>query len=284
MITDYKIGADPEVFVKSGDVFLSAHDLIPGTKLNPFPVNDGAIQVDGVAAEFNVNPATNPDEFIKNVQSVLSQLTARITEKNPDYRLVFEPTAYFTKGYFDALPPEPKLLGCTPDYNAYTRKENEPPATDEPFRTGSGHFHIGWYDWVPTDDQHFEECVEVVRQLDAVLYPVSLLWDNDDKRRTLYGKMGAFRMKSFGVEYRPCSNRWLSSPIIMRWCFQAIQQAMVLVKEKNVRIYEDEIAGEMVNKILSGGKPSFEELQAYAFYLNKKFDIPLFVWALGGHE
>jgi hypothetical protein len=65
------IGADPELFVftRSGKP-VSAHDLIPGTKYEPHEVGNGAVQVDGVAAEFNIDPAANEDEFFFNIAFV----------------------------------------------------------------------------------------------------------------------------------------------------------------------------------------------------------------------
>ena len=49
-------GADPELFVrhKVTRQLTSAHTLIPGTKASPFSVPKGGIQVDGVAAKFNI--------------------------------------------------------------------------------------------------------------------------------------------------------------------------------------------------------------------------------------
>src|SRR5690606_4686411 len=82
----------------------------------------------------------------------------------------------------------------------------------EPFRTGAGHIHIGWTDDANIHDpEHFEKCRDVVRQLDCILYPLSMSWDSDQKRRDLYGKMGSFRPKFYGVEYRPLSNAILGS-------------------------------------------------------------------------
>ena len=64
------VGCDPEVFVKKNNQFVSAHGLIRGDKKNPFPVKDGAVQVDGMALEFNINPAHSENEFVFSVQSV----------------------------------------------------------------------------------------------------------------------------------------------------------------------------------------------------------------------
>lgn len=208
------IGADPEVFVKQGGVFVSGHTLIPGTKRDPFMVPKGAVQVDGVALEFNIFPAESEDEFVGNVTTVMSILGMMIPD---DHEIVISPTAHFDPGYFNDLPQEPKLLGCEPDYDAYTGKINPKPQTDRPMRTGAGHIHIGWTAGRQADDPgHFETCREVVRALDSTLFPMSMEWDSDEERRELYGKMGSFRPKHFGVEYRPLSNAWLRDEALMR--------------------------------------------------------------------
>ncbi len=209
---NFTIGADPELFVqhRSSKKFVSAHNLIPGTKKRPFPVEDGAIQVDGVAAEFNIVPVTDAQGFKKNLRNVMRQLQDKVWEQNEMYDLTATPTAYFEKEYFDKLPRQAKLLGCQPDYNAYLGQANPPPATKEPFRTGSGHIHIGWTRGAdPRDPDHLETCAKVVKQLDKAVYYPSLTWDSDTKRRELYGKMGAFRPCMYGVEYRPLSNAYL---------------------------------------------------------------------------
>lgn len=216
------IGTDPEVFVRDvNGKYFSGHDLIPGTKQDPYPVKNGAIQVDGVALEFNTRPAKTKEEFTQYIDDVISQLDAEYKTKRPDLTIAITPTAMFDREYFDSLPDEPKELGCTPDYNAYTGGQNEPPSTDEPFRTGSGHIHIGgWCEYEnPHDDTHFDRCRRLVRQLDAILYPASLLWDSDDRRRSLYGKIGAFRPKFYGVEYRPLSNAYLAKKSIQELVF-----------------------------------------------------------------
>ena len=61
------IGCDPEFFVKENNKFVNAHGLIEGTKDFPQLVNKGAVQVDGMALEFNINPAKNSKEFVSNI-------------------------------------------------------------------------------------------------------------------------------------------------------------------------------------------------------------------------
>lgn len=236
---DILIGTDPELFVKNDkDEFVSAHDLIPGTKDNPYLVGGGAVQVDGVAAEFNTNPASSEDEFLENINRVRTRLNEMVQEVNPSYHLVAEPTATFTKEYFGMLPPEAVMLGCTPDYDAYTGKQNIPPETTEPFRTGAGHIHVGWTMGVdPLEEDHFKICCELVKQLDAVLYPLSHTWDSDTKRRTLYGKRGSFRPKFYGVEWRPLSNAYLREERTIRLVYRAVFEATRLYFD-GVKLYE----------------------------------------------
>lgn len=224
----YLLGSDPETFLTDKDgVFYSAHDIIPGTKYEPFFVTAGAIQVDGVAAEFNTFPARHEDEWFTNHMVVLGELQRFVDIKRPDLTVTPLPTATFSAEYFASLPMPVKELGCTPDFNAYTEAQNDPPSTDEPFRTGGGHVHIGWGNHFDvTDDAHFRECCKIVKQLDATLYEASLIWDNDQKRRTLYGKAGAFRPKSYGVEYRPLSNRWLRDETTIRAVYRITMEAL----------------------------------------------------------
>ena len=61
---DFLFGADPELFVKRDGEFKSGHGLIEGGKENPYPVERGAVQVDGMALEFNIDPAADEDNFV----------------------------------------------------------------------------------------------------------------------------------------------------------------------------------------------------------------------------
>jgi hypothetical protein len=221
------VGADPELFMRSPNSgeFISAHDRIPGTKWEPYKVPFGAVQVDGTALEFNIDPAKTVDEFIHNINSVRKTLTDMV----PGYNVVAEPVAQFEPGYFKFnVPPYAKELGCNPDYNGWTRDTNpHPNAGSGSFRTASGHLHIGFTEGQDVEDKdHFLLCCQFARQLDYYLGMPSLLWDSDGTRRELYGKAGAFRPKSYGLEYRVLSNRWLDSDRLMRWVYNTVQIAM----------------------------------------------------------
>jgi hypothetical protein len=220
------LGADPEVFVTRDGKFHSGFGLIPGTKLEPHKVADGAVQVDGMALEFNIDPCRTEDEFVSRINSVLNALRARV----PDYGLSLKSVAMFEKSHFDAQPDEAKELGCEPDFNAWLGgKPNPRPDNKTTMRTAGGHVHIGW---VPpgedgrTDPNHTEMCQQLVRQLDFYLGLPALLFDPEVKRREMYGKAGAYRVKPYGVEYRSLSNRWISNDGLIRWVNRATRKAV----------------------------------------------------------
>lgn len=249
----YLLGADPEVFVKKSNQLLSAFGLIPGTKENPYPVERGAVQVDGMALEFNINPAASCEEFSLNIKTVMAQLKAMV----PDYELAIQPVAEFGHDYLATQPEEARELGCDPDYNAYTGLENERPDGDRPFRTAAGHVHIGWTDGANKQDPaHVNACAMVVRQLDYYLGVPSLLLDPDDKRRELYGKPGAYRPKPYGVEYRVLSNFWLKSDECIEWVYKQTMLAMAALDAgniaPNVREIIDSSDKETARRIVAG--------------------------------
>lgn len=222
----FLVGCDPELFLKDPrtNSYVSAHDVIPGSKIEPFKVTSGAIQVDGAAAEFNTDPASSAKQFVTNISQVMTELKAR----TGDFELVLDPTVTFEPSYFNSLPDVVKELGCNPDFNAYTKNVNPAPdGASITMRTASGHVHVGWCDNVnPMDPMHFDDCVEVIKQLDFFLGLPSLAWDPDGKRRGLYGKAGAFRPKPYGVEYRTMSNVWLRSNHVQSWIFDAVQHSL----------------------------------------------------------
>lgn len=218
------VGADPEVFMRGKDgKFVSAHGAVQGDKANPFKVDKGAVQVDGLALEFNIDPAASEDEFVTNIQAVMQTLAGMV----PDYELVPDPVAHFGFQYLKEQPPEALELGCEADFNAWEGGAVNPrPNGDVDFRTGAGHVHIGWTkDQDVNDPEHIEACIMLVKQLDVYLGVPSLMWDTNNERRKLYGKAGAFRVKPYGVEYRVLSNAWLRSEKLMRWVYKATIKA-----------------------------------------------------------
>jgi hypothetical protein len=193
---------------------------VPGTKEKPFNVPYGAVQVDGTAVEFNINPAVTSHEFIRNIQSVMKTLREMTAETTPGYVFSDFPVAVFDETYFETIPDFAKELGCNPDFDAWMQQPNVPPDCSQPMRTAAGHIHIGWTEnHEVTDVAHVMDCMAVARQLDYYVGMPSLIWDHDNRRRTMYGRAGACRIKPYGVEYRVPSNAWLRSEKLMKFVF-----------------------------------------------------------------
>lgn len=244
----FLIGCDPEAFVrrKSDNMLVTAAGLIPGNKDEPFKVDGGAIQVDGMAVEFNTDPVGvsldgrgngSFETFDKNFVKVVAALSKAV---GSEHSLVFDASVVFDKDYYDKnVPEDAKRLGCDPDFNAYTGKMNTPPSSDSPARGAAGHIHIGWGKDIPIDHpDHLEICREFVKCLDFWVGVGLTVIENDTLRRTMYGASGAFRPKSYGVEYRVPSNAWCRSKANRRWMWQLVSSALYDMKRGKSAYYQ----------------------------------------------
>lgn len=234
----FKIGCDPELFLIDTETgkFVSAHGMIPGTKHEPHAVEYGAVQVDGMALEFNIDPVDNIKDWRRNINSVLGQLRGMVDKR---YEFAFVPVANFGKEYIESQPDEAKMLGCDPDFNAWKDGEaNVKPDGSMGIRTASGHIHIGWTEGQDiSHPEHISACHMLVKQLDYFLGLPSVLWDKDRTRRTMYGDFGCYRPKHYGVEYRTMSNAWLADKDLRTYVFNNAMAAALRLMDKR-RLYE----------------------------------------------
>jgi hypothetical protein len=212
MTINLTLGCDPEVFVRDRETKMpvSAYGLVPGTKAEPHAVNDGAVQVDGMALEFNTAPAATAAEFSYNITSVLAQMEAMLPSS---LEFDIRGSVVFDEVTLAIMPDEAKELGCDPDFNAYTMEANPRPEPPIPgLRTAAGHIHFGLGTFPNfREEAHFEQMAKLVRMLDRYLGCASVIMDPDPTRRVLYGAAGAFRVKPYGCEYRVPSNAWIKS-------------------------------------------------------------------------
>jgi len=275
--TKYLVGCDPEVFLYSttgAQGFVSAHDIVKGTKEEPFPVPGGSIQKDGTSAEFNIIPASSAEEFTTHIKQALTSLQNEVQKVNRGLSIKVVPVAVFEKEYFKNLPESAKAFGCQADFNAHTSKMTTFKGTKEPFRTGAGHLHMGWTEAENIlDDSHIYDCEAVTKQLDASLYLMSLLWDDDDKRRSLYGLMGAYRPKTYGVEYRSLSNVFVKDPDLHRYVFEASVRAATLLDE-GTELFDETWGKYLIRTIREGLTLSKETLLNYHNHLVEQYKFP----------
>lgn len=281
-----KIGADPELFLYNARTksYVSSHDIIKGDKKKPFlfyinktsTIPVGATQVDGVTAEFNIAPESEADLFQDNIICLCKELLRQAKEKNEHLTLSAIPTAKFEKDYFEKLPKETKLMGCMPDNNVYTGKENPAPIIKRPMRFGGGHIHLGWTDCEDVEDEaHMFDCQEVVKQLDHSLFLYSFIWDKNQARRTTYGKVGSFRYKPYGVEYRSLSNVWVCDPDLHRFVFDCASYAYNLL-EDDMKLEDDKKLSQIVSAINKKPSKTLDKktIKKIVDYLEEEYEFP----------
>lgn len=264
----FLFGCDPEVFIKDDKgVVVPACGLIPGTKEEPFKVDGGTVQVDGVAAEIGIDPASNFEDFNSRVVLVMAQLKNMLPK---GYGLVIEPVAKFDPEVFDNLDPVHTQLGCVPDLNAWTEEPNTPPdPMSFPYmRTGAGHLHIGFTSGESEDSkQHRINCRDLVRQLDWYLgsWAATKEGEQGAQRRLMYGQAGSYRIKPYGVEYRVLSNFWLTSKQNRLLVWNRMMQALSEMR----RVYMPDRVAPEHNKMLADSlnsgiiEPSFLKQFSY---------------------
>lgn len=229
-----KLGCDPEAFLMDAQGYLkSSVGLIGGSKMYPLPLplGDGyAVQEDNVALEFNIPPASNRSEFVDSISKTLAFLT-KVVDENYGLRINQQSAASFSAFELDS--PGAQLFGCDPDYNAWTDKVNpRPNAADKSLRSCGGHVHIG-YDITKAGAR------SVIKMMDLFLGVPSVLMDTGELRKQLYGSAGAYREKSYGVEYRTLSNFWIFKERLIEYVWDNTNKAVAAAESQLTLSDED---------------------------------------------
>lgn len=216
-------GADPEFFLVNpvDGKFISSIDLIGGSKDAPMDIGEGcAVQEDNVAVEFNIPPCKTADDFVKSINYALDHVKERAKEMGLEIAIV--PSASFTDDQLEN--PRAQEFGCEPDFNAWDngRQNPRPSADDKNLRSAGGHIHIALEDGMSP--------IHAVKCMDLFVGCMMVEFDNDTRRRQLYGNPGAFRFKPYGVEYRTASNAWIADDEKIRWVWDQTEKAMAFAK------------------------------------------------------
>lgn len=227
-LEEITIGCDPEFFLKNEEGYIPAEVTgISGTKQEPLSLpSGGAVQIDGCALEFNIQPAKSADEFSQNIQATMKEIREIVDEK-----LIFDfkPVATFTNDVWDKTSKSSKELGCNPDYSAYTMEQKTPPqgSGDRPFRTAAGHIHVGFTkDMDINDPRHIYDCAILTQALDFYIGKFEQNWAPMSDRKKLYGEMGSFRPTPYGFEYRVLGNDWVDKPNVTKYLFERTRQVV----------------------------------------------------------
>lgn len=224
-VNNVTIGSDPELFIvntKTGRI-VSSIGLIPGVKgraYRPEGFDKGfGIQIDNILAEFNIPPVRDEESFIAAMNHMKEYIRDFVKQKNPDLDILCRASALIDADQLSS--PEAKLFGCCPDFNAYTQSRNEAPKGNSTnLRTTGCHIHCGY------DNPTIPTSIALIKYMDFYLGVPSVLIDKDNRRRTLYGKAGCFRLTDYGFEYRVLSGYFISSDSLMSWMYNQTMEAI----------------------------------------------------------
>jgi hypothetical protein len=230
------VGTDVEVFLQDQKTQapVPAIGLIGGTKSEPKEIQvlgkGFSQQEDNVMLEYNIPSAKTSGEFIRDLVKINSYLDELVAKRGLAISIV--PSMKFKPEQLKH--PQAQEIGCSPDFNVWTRKVNPNPANSpllKTLRTAGGHVHVSFL--VDGGNPGIYAIESLIKNLDVTLGVPSVFLDGDTQRRQLYGRAGAFRTKQYGVaegaEYRVLSNFWTRTPELMRWLFSGVEDAFWLL-------------------------------------------------------
>ena len=222
--TEFTIGADPEMFIinqKTGEV-VSSIGIIPGEKGAPWtdpswPPGFG-LEIDNILVEYNIPPARSKEQFISYIEFMKSYIDEYVKNINSNYGVLCASSRLVPETELDN--PIAQLFGCCPDFNCYTGSPNPRPKGDKTnLRSAGFHVHYGY------EDPDIDHSVAMVKCFDVFLGLMSLLFDTDRKRRSLYGKAGCYRLTSYGVEYRTLSSKMAETTEMLSLVYDGVVAA-----------------------------------------------------------
>ena len=182
--------------------------IIPGTKAKPFAPKGWpkgyAIQEDNVMLEYNIPPASSPQQFYSNLGKASALINDYMKNKK-SLQPVWVADHQFTSEQLDNN--QAKIFGCDPDRDAYLGGvERCSPPSFENIRTCGGHLHIGGKFNCP--DPVFILFLELsLSQNIGAMY----VYNKKTPRSKWYGQPGIYRTKPYGVEYRTLDNSWTAT-------------------------------------------------------------------------
>lgn len=246
------LGCDPEFF------FTQNGQVIGSEKI----MRDGAIGekghsqvvIDGVQAELNPLPSACRESLAYQIAHCFRNLKLTFQDRGMQVAVKCDPLVEITQEELDSLSEGSRVFGCAPSINIYEGGESKIKVDPRKYlkRSAGGHLHLGNYyaGYLPDEfnanyhDQHAcakrtENALKTMPEimvpiLDIVVGNTCVLLDRfegNKERRANYGRVGEYRVKSYGLEYRSLSNFWLRSYPLMSFVFGIARFAVHLVEQ-----------------------------------------------------
>lgn len=230
MKAEVTYGSDPEfmLFDRELNRIVSAIGVLNNDKHTPHDLGDGfRVYADNVLVETSFNPTKSKDGIIDSIRKAIAKIHAHVGSR---YHLIANSAHIYERE--DMMVQEAWAIGCDPNFNAYTMKENHPSGFKDFMRTGSCHLHIGHP--LLSDPKAKANAVKL---LDIYLGCASVIFDKDPTailRRSLYGRAGEYRPTPYGIEYRVLGGFPLRSPVLMDLVMDIVGHAIEFVDNGSV--------------------------------------------------
>ena len=250
------LGCDPEFFFRGQNgQTVGAEKILPekGIDYNPWnskkPEEISHIVIDGVQSELNPRPGSCRANLGNEISACFRALDKALKEKG-QVGVSFDPVVKVSKAEMDSLSEKSKVFGCAPSTNVYKNAESQITVNPKKYlkRSAGGHIHLGSH-----GDKITMEALQnvnvMVPILDILVGNTCVLIDRDPsnkERRKNYGRVGEYRLKSYGIEYRTLSNFWLKSYQLMSFVMGMARFAVVLVADTTK---EDDYAGALLSAV-----------------------------------
>ena len=226
------LGCDPELFVtrlagkvRKRQTAVCSWDVVPPTAV-------GQVTRDGVQVELHAGGNTGCRQSVSSSISTafeeLHQLLLPLQAKDPTVKISFDPMVTLTPGDLKRLDPDARELNCKPSLNAYGREPIHRDGDTYPYRTASGHLHLGSRLFT----ERLVDPVMAVKIYDLAVGIPCVLVDQDPSqkiRRETYGRAGEYRLPVHGLEYRVPSNFWLKDYRLMALVFGLAKTATQVI-------------------------------------------------------
>lgn len=244
------MGCDPEFFFTNGrGTTRGSEKILPKTGLDcgknygSYTLDKGSsIIIDGVQAELNPQPNTCRAYLGNEIHVCFRKLNNALKKRKENVKVAFSPVVKLTKKELGSLSEQSKIFGCAPSTNVYKHATSKITVNPKKYlkRSAGGHIHLGF-----NKGSYNKGGVKLVRKalsnldimvpiLDIIVGNTCVLIDRSSvnvERRKVYGKVGEYRTKPYGLEYRTLSNFWLHSYQLMSFVMGMSRMAVMIVAE-----------------------------------------------------
>ena len=235
------MGCDPEFFfVDNSGKTTGAEKVLPEKGLQYNPYNStrademSNIVIDGVQSELNPRPGACRANLGNEIAACFRVLQKTLAAKG-SINVSFEPVVKLSREELHSLSEKSKVFGCAPSTNIYQQAESQIRVNPKRYlkRSAGGHIHLGdgGSKKINKALTNFDVMVPI---LDIIVGNTCVLLDRDPsnkERRKNYGRVGEYRPKSYGLEYRTLSNFWLRSYQLMSFVMGLARFAVHVVAQ-----------------------------------------------------